>query len=431
MGMAKRDVQLSRQEYIHYSPQQAAVNGNMIEWTALNEQKSIEALPQIFWSSGMPWREANLWLMLQATEGGKDIETVKSKSLSLFVYSKWLEATATDWRDFPAKESERCLVRYRGYLIQSRRASEIAPSTTSQRMRVVIQFYRWLRNNSLLTPEWPMWRESFVNVRVNNAFGLERTFTVGTTSLSIPNKSSVGEKLEDGLYPVSESDRALILETAFKHCPTEIYLLLMAGFFTGMRIQTLASLTIQTLHNAVQDPASKELYRVAVGPGASPAVSTKNGVTGHIWITKILLDELLGYCYSTERLLREAKASAENKNLVFLTKHGNPYSDRSKDRSPAINVAMHSLRGIGRREGISVLNKFKFHQTRCTFATELARLAIRAGGSIHAIAIVKDALLHKNESTSMKYIKLVERTPIKISMANEFTKAYFSVVAKK
>ncbi|MBU1841256.1 MAG: site-specific integrase [Gammaproteobacteria bacterium] len=363
--------------------------------------------------------------MLQATQYQKDIETVKSKATSIHAYAKWLEEAQTNWWDFPVKERDRCLVKYRGFLISSRKANLIAPSTASQRMRVAIQFYRWLRHNGLISPEWPMWRERFLSLKFNNAFGFERTFAVNSTNLSIPNRSSPGEKLEDGLYPVSENDRSKILEIAREHCSTEIHLLLMAGFFTGMRIQTLSDLTIPTLENAVQDPSSEGLYRLAVGPGATPPVATKNGVTGHVWITKPLLDSLKEYCYSAHRLLRESKAKPEYKNHVFLTRFGNLYSVRDKDRSPALNVAMHNLRAIGRRHGVNALNNFKFHQTRCTFATSLARLAIRAGGAIHAIAIVKEALLHRDESTTIRYIRFVEKTPIKISMANEFTKAFF------
>jgi len=420
---------VSRQEFILYTPVRATVNDGAVSWEKVNNLKPINGFPQLFWSDGYPWREANLWLMLQHTTGGKDLQTIKSKSHSLHSYCKWLEETDTDWRDFPAAESDRCLVKYRGHLIKTRKASLIAPSTTTQRMRVVIQFYRWLRSQGLINPQWPMWRESFVHFRINNSFGLERTLTVSTTSLSIPNRSKVGEKLEDGLYPVSNVDRDKIVKIALEHCPYEIYLFLMAGFFTGMRIQTLAGLTIQTLENAVQDPASEDLYRIAVGPAATPSVPTKNDVTGHVWISKVLLDELKGYCYSASRLLREAKANAEHKNLVFLTKHGNPYAERNKDHSPALNVAMHSLRKAGMRNGVAALQKFKFHQTRCTFATELARLSIGAGGAIHAIAIVKDALLHRDEATTMKYIKFVEKYPIKISMANEFTKAFFNVAS--
>lgn len=421
---------VSRQEYIRYTPQRASVRDGDVTWSPPEGAPIIDGLPQIFWADGSPWREANLWLMLQATDARKDIATIKSKSSSIHAYSKWLEEAEVDWREFPTKESDRCLVKYRGYLIKSRKGNLIAPSTTSQRMRVVIQFYRWLRHTSLLSPEWPMWRESFINIKRSNEFGLERTFTVNTTSLSIPNKSTVGEKLEDGLFPVSEHDRGKILEIAENHAPREIYLMLLVGFFTGMRVQTLASLTIQTLENAVVDPATSELYRLAVGPGAYPPVSTKNNVTGHIWITEALLNELKAYSYSTERLLRQAKATSEDRDLVFITRRGNPYAVRNKDRSPAINVSMNNLRKIGRKHGVSALNVFKFHQTRCTFATELARLAVNAGGAIHAIGIVKDALLHRDESTTIKYIKFIERTPIKISMANAFTKAFFGAVGE-
>lgn len=421
---------MPRLEYIRHTPLRASVIGGKVIWRQPEGSPIVDGLPQIFWADGLPWREANLWLMLQATEARKDIATIKSKSASIYAYSKWLEEAEVDWRDFPTRESDRCLVKYRGYLIKSRKANLIAPSTTSQRMRVVIQFYRWLRHTSLLSPEWPMWRESFISIKRSNEFGLERTFTVNTTSLSIPNKSTVGEKLEDGLFPVSEHDRTKILEIAQSHAPREIHLMLMVGFSTGMRIQTLASLAIQTLENAVEDPATPQLYRLAVGPGASPPVSTKNDVTGHVWITKSLLDELMVYCYSAERLLRQAKAKPENRDLVFITRRGNPYADRNKDRSPAINVSMSTLRKIGRKHGISALKVFKFHQTRCTFATELARLAVKAGGAIHAIGIVKDALLHRDESTTIRYIKFIERTPIKISMANDFTKAFLGVTSE-
>lgn len=422
---------MARQEYINYVPAYASVSTESVAWETLKHQRPIESLPQLFWADGSPWREANLWLMLQGTTVQKDIQTLKSKSSAIHGYMKWLETTGTDWRDFPARESERCLVKFRGYLVRARKAGDLAPSTSSQRMRVVIQFYRWLRANGVLTPEWPMWRESFVNINYSNAYGLERTITVNTTSLSIPNRPSVGDKLEGGLYPVSEADRAKIIDVAKVYCTHEFWLMLMCGFFTGMRVQTLTGLKVSTLLNAVADPASTNLYRLAVGPGANPPVPTKGGVTGQILIPQILLESLLTYCYDPERLKREARASVENRDLVFLTKNGNPFGERNKDRSPSLNTAMSSFRKIGIKVGISALYKFKFHQTRCTFATELARLAIKAGGSIHALAIVKDAMLHADEKTTIKYIKFVEKSPIKAFIANEFTQAFFNAASKE
>lgn len=92
-------------------------------------------------------------------------------------------------------------------------------------------------------------------------------------------------------------------------------------------------------------------------------------------------------------------------------------------------MEMHSLRTLATSPAMDVLRHFKFHQTRCTFATELARLAIAAGGAINALAIVKEFLLHSREATSMKYIKFVEKTPAKEEAANAFTREFLGVVA--
>ncbi len=422
-------IELSIKESVHFTPTRASISDGEISWEIVKNRQPIPDLPQLFWSNGEPWREANLWLMLEATAGNKPIETIKSKAYALLEYCKWLEKTDTNWWDFPAIESDRCLVKFRGHLKRHLRSGTKSNSTCSHRMQVVIQFYRWLRAQGLISPSWPMWKDKFVSIRVNNAFGLERTLTVSSTNLSIPNRKNHPEGLEDGLYPVSNKDRDKILELAFNHSPYEIYLIIMIGFFTGMRIQSISGLRVETLENAVQDPASEDLFRIALGPGAKPAVPTKKGVTGHVWITRQLLSELLVYCYSTPRLIREAKAETRNKSVVFLTKHGNPYGSRGGDSSPAINVAMGDLRKHGAKHGVAALHRFKFHQTRCTFATELARLAVQAGGAIHAIAIVKDALLHKDESTAIKYIKFIEKNPIKIALANEFTRSFFNAAS--
>lgn len=117
----------------------------------------------------------------------------------------------------------------------------------------------------------------------------------------------------------------------------------------------------------------------------------------------------------------------EDRDLVFLTRFGKPYARRGSDRSPALNVEMHAFRKRAVSSGLAVVRDFHFHRTRCTFATELARLAIRAGGAIHALAIVREALLHQHEATSLKYIKFVEKTPAKEEAANAFTRDFLGL----
>lgn len=420
---------MARLESVNFIPHRSTVIEGRVHWTAVVHSRAIKGLPQLFWANGSPWREANLWFMDRASTRDVDLKTVQAKATCLHAYANWLEASGSMWWDFPARKENRCLVRYRGALVEARDNSELAPSTVSQRMRVVIGFYRWLRVTGLLSPDWPMWLERTVGIHLTNSFGLERTLAVTTTDLSIPNRPRAGERLEDGLLPVSAADRNQILEFAREQASEELFLLLTSGFFTGMRLQTLTDLKIQTLINAVPDPADPNLYRLAVGPGASPSVETKFGVTGQVWITKDLLDEILRYSYSERRLKREIKASSDYKNLVFLTRFGNPYAQRGSGKSVAINVEMHYFRKIALANGLQSMRDFRFHQTRCTFATELARIAIGAGGGIHAVAIVKEALLHKHESTALKYIKFVEKTPIKQELANTFTRAFLGIIS--
>lgn len=379
----------------------------------------------------MPWREANLWLHENAATRDVTLLTVQTTGTGLHAYAKWLEENSVDWRHFPARKADRCLVRYKGSLIEARDKGILAPSTASQRMRVTVRFYRWLGVTGLISPAWPMWREQTLGIRLTDPLGFDRTVRVTTTDLRISNRKSHGLRLEDGLLPVTVATRDNILGFCRERASEELFLMLALGFYSGLRISSIANLKVQSLTNAVPDPATPELYKIAVGPGADPPVATKYSVTGQAWIPRELLDQLLKYSHSIRRLQREEKARPENKDLVFLTRFGNPYAQRATDKSVAINVEIHALKKLAVKYDADVPKDFHFHQSRCTFATELARLAIRFGGPINAISIVKDALLHKNESISINYIKFIEQSPAKEAAANAFTVAFLGVLSQK
>lgn len=420
---------MARLEFIRYFPHRAATTDGRLQWHPVKNGKVIDNLPQLFWKDSTPWREANLWALERASAKDVSIKTVQSNFTALHAYSNWLEDSETNWRDFPSRKADRCLVRYRGALIEARDKGEIAPSTASQRMACVVQFYRWLYQKGVFSPASPLWAVRPVVIRVTDEVGLERTILTHSTDLAIPNRSAPGDRLEDGLLPVAAKDRDDILTFARKHSSDELFLMLTLGFYTGMRLGTLTDLKIQTLERAVPDPASDQLFRLSVGPGADPPVHTKFGVTGHVWITKAHLEELRAYAYCIRRLNREAKSANESKDLLFLTRFGNAYARRGSDKSTAVNVEMHSLRKAAFVNGVTALRNFHFHQTRCTFATELARLAIHVGNAVNAIAIVREALLHKNEATSFRYIRFVEKTPIKVQMGNAFSQEFLGLLS--
>jgi integrase len=415
-------------ETIRFSPQRCIVAHGKVEWRGVNSARSIQPIPQIFWNDASPWREANLWLLERIIVREVDPKTVASNATALHGYASWLERSGVNWWHFPQLRKERCLVRYRGALIESRDRGALAPSTVAQRMRVAVSFYRWLKHTGLLSAEWPTWQDRVVGIRLDDPFGFERTLMVGTTDLAIPNRKSANDKLENGVLPVTIKAREQILAFALEHASQEFFLILSVGFFTGMRLGTICDLKVQTILHAVPDPSASGLYRLALGPSASPPVATKFGVTGQVLIPEALLSALRDYAYSVTRLKRESIAEAHNRGLLFLTRFGNPYAQRGTDKSVAFNVEMNRLRRAASREGIGALRSFRFHQTRATFATQLARIAISTLGGLNAVSVVQDALLHRHEATALKYIKFVEKEPLKERLSDEFTRSFLGLV---
>tara|TARA_B100002003_G_scaffold247110_1_gene278031 strand:+ start:1265 stop:2395 length:1131 start_codon:yes stop_codon:yes gene_type:complete len=366
----------------------------------------------------------------RATTGDASLKTVASNMNGLLNYAKFLESRDLHWFEFPARKAERCLVLYRGALIKMRDAGEIRPSTASEYMRNCVMFYRWVRHKELLSPHLSLWREKPYLVKYFDRVGFERTIRGTTADLNIPNRRRPGQTLEDGLLPVSETDRDAILDFAARNATPELYLMLALGFFTGMRLGSICDLKIQNLEHATPDPSAEGLLRLAIGPGAAPPVHTKFGVTGQVWISEALRDELVEYTKGQRRMERQAKSPPENRDLLFLTRFGNSFGRRGTDQSSAVNVEMSMFRKRGLKAGLEVLRKFRFHQSRCTFGTELARLALYTCTDVAVvISMVSDALLHgpNSEATTFKYIRFVQALPIKQAVSDSFLAAFSGI----
>ncbi|WP_405118093.1 site-specific integrase [Pseudomonas leptonychotis] len=425
---------LATVEHIHFTPHDPSVKDRLVTYSFNSTRVVIEGLPQIFWEDGSPWREANLWAMERVTNGEAILKTVSSNLNGLLNYAKFLESRMLQWFEFPSRKADRCLVQYRGALIKARDAGHISPATASEYMRNCISFYRWVKRRGFLSPRLPLWQDKRFLIKYFDQVGFERTLAGTTTDLGIPNRKRIGITLEGGLLPVSSSDRDIILDFAKRNASPELYLMLALGFFTGMRLGTICDLRIDTLERAIPDPSAKGLLRISVGPGASPPVHTKFGVTGQVWIPESLCSEVLEYAKDLRRLTREASATGDNRDLVFLTRFGNTFGRRNSDQSSAINVEMSSLRKSGIAAGIKAFRKLRFHQSRCTFGTELARLALANCADVAiVIATVSNALLHgrNSEATTFKYIKFVQAAPAKQAIANSFMTAFTGIASRQ
>ncbi|PKH79998.1 tyrosine-type recombinase/integrase [Psychrobacter sp. 4Bb] len=410
-------------QLINYHPFRVNIQSNKVHWAKSNHQ-IIKGLPQIIWQDNTTWSEANLWALEQAISFRSSIKTVRSNMSHLLAYAKWLESESMDWWHFPDRESERCLNRFRGALIQARNSGELAPSTTSQRMAAVIRFYKWAKNTGLISTEWPMWKDKLVGIKLTNQFGLEHTLKVASTNLAIPNRTVAGPiQLEDGLLPVAVKAMRDILSFADENASTELALMLRIGFFTGLRIGSITDLKVSTLQNAITVPEIG-IKTISVGPSARPPVETKFDASGSVPIPNELLEALLDYASSIRRLKRQALSPEADQDLLFLTRFGNNYKG---DSSSAINVEMSRLRKLGLKSGVKAFRGFYFHRTRATYATELMRVALDAMSVSDAIEFVKGSCLHKDESTTMKYVKFIETSKTMKEASDAFTEAFMGL----
>ena len=408
-------------ETINFTPMREVVENNSVRWVRDKLGEGIDDLPQIFWNDGEPWHEANHWALTKATgTAGGDIQTVTRLMSHLAAYASWLERTGLDWRHFPMTFRDRTAVKYRGNLIKQRDQYLLAPSTTTARMAAVIQFYRHCRDHGLIQRKSPLWKDRQVVVRYFDDAGFKRAITRASSELAIPNRIQDGLRLEDGVMPLKIDDAVSLLQFTHQQGLRELNLMLSIGVLTGARIGTIRTLNVEDIENAYPDVQTPDTFKLRVGPGTG--VKTKGDVEGYLLVPKFLIDELKVYAYSMQRLRRQGLASKANRGRLFLTSKGNPYNPSS------FNRLMTDLRRRAQAVGMRFMSSFKFHQTRATFGTWLMGVALSVAGEKAAVAFVRDAMLHADESVTLRYVRFEEEAPIKISVANEFTAVFSGIV---
>jgi integrase len=407
---------MARLEYISFTPHSVAVGANRELLVKAKVNEFIPNLPQLFWDDGTAWVEANLWALDRLSDDRIDYETVKRTMKHLRTYAEFLDVQKFDWRHFPIRKPDQPFRKFRKWLLEEVEESAIALSTASNCMAAVIQFYRYADANGLVGSQVPMWQDRIAVIPLYDSKGFRRTIVRLSSELGISKRQRVGTVLEDGLLPVRADHMTELLRYTAEHATEELHQMLSVGFFTGARIGTIVTLTIASLETALEDPHAPGIYRIAVGPGTK--ISTKFSVKGEVMFPSAVLKELKRYASSTRRLLREAKADKEDKKLLFLNKSGGAYTVE------AVNRLVYEMRKNAVSSGLLFMSRFKFHQSRATFGTWLMQLLLDNGTKTDAIGIVRDALLHKHESTTWNYIKFIDNSRAKAHFASEFNEAF-------
>ena len=422
-------------DFISFSPSHIYVEGeeiieNPVEWRG-SGPIVFDGFPVLSWSNGERWSVADAWAvsMSHRLEAGDiSVESLVSNAYSVKTYMEFLEEKDLCWSHFPLERGERCLVRYRGWLIAARRDRRLAGSTVKSKMSVIVMFYKWVFENGFFDLPIDVFSCLTESVRIVNRDGFNRTM-IDVASLRIRNAKADRQTVEGGLMPLSIDAMNVVMDYAFKVNTPETYLKLGFGFLTGARLGTICDLKVATFMNA-KLAINSGYYEIEVGPQVHGApVATKFGVSGTIPVPIHVYDLIMGYIDSPRRIARVASASKQDRGLVFLNVRGKSYSRHGGDRSSSMNVEMAKLRAAAKRDGLSL--QFKFHQARATFGTMYVANGLLADRNLmQVLGELKEIMLHRSESTTMTYVKFVQSTEAKAVFANDYMKSSMGLQKK-
>lgn len=301
--------------------------------------RNYNLFPVVLDRAGAPWGLANNFLLSKLeAEARPNMKSYASMAHDLGSYREWLDEHSNPDEllfHFPRNKQARATYRYRGHLMQKIYARELAPATAKRRMSVVISLYRWLVEEKLFEPDFPLWQERQYLLSIKNTQGFSMMKSVASTDLSIkaPKTDDPFEgTIQDGgkLRPLTGEEQQWVMEAARALGNTEMQLLILFMLLTGARIQTACTLRVR--HFTSENPhfgkalsRDVSIFKLPVGPKAG--IDTKNDKSMVLQVPRALYEVMRTYAQSKRaKRRRELAAGGENPDqYLFLTQQGSPY----------------------------------------------------------------------------------------------------------
>lgn len=386
--------------------------------------------PLVLDAKGVPWAEANVYILSRVKDSLTPVmSTYSSIADDLAAYRRFLDETGIDWTHFPSHKLNRPTYRYNGHLRLAIAAGEIAGSTAKRRMRSIISFYTWLRNEGGLVPAHVPWKASDRYIELKDMHGFKYSKHVITTDISIqvPKQDDpYAETIDDGgkLRPLSHEEQGWLMEALISLGNTEMTLIHLCGLLTGARIQTILTFRVRHVQVELNDPPPSEL-RLPVGPGTDIDTKYDKQLVLHIpvWFYQMLRT----YAYSERARRRRCHADggdSENQYL-FLSVRGTPLYQCKADSQAFddTNNLRHAKAGQGVRQFITervipLIREryniprfhYRFHDIRASFGMNLTdvQLGLVAKGEstlYQAREFVKTRMCHDSSATTDRYLQ--------------------------
>lgn len=391
----------------------------------LPSNDNIGSLPTLFSQDGVFNHEANSYLFyLKAIKKAEDLSPCAQ---ALRAYYQFLEDKGLRWDKSPPVKRLKPTYLYRSHLLKQIKQGALAHSTASVRMNQIVNYYKWLIHDGYLCvkneKEAPFKME-FVSVQNSGMLAhISSTFIVETSDLRIKVPRDAGSKNIRPLSPLSRDALGILIQ----HLPQtseELRLQALLAIDTGMRVEEVATLTLDSLDTATPLAESQHRFEILLCP-RSTGVQTKFLKTRAVEISSDLLRSLNDYRVSERRLKRVAKLNKKIEQLgndapplaqksveeleccdrhepLFVSQQGNPATGKS------IEARWIEYRAEIKQTEPSFTHRF--HDLRATYGTYRLSDLLEAGlPTIDCMELLMGWMGHKNESTTWKYLRFLKR----------------------
>ncbi|NNN70763.1 site-specific integrase [Vibrio sp. 3-2(1)] len=406
-----------------YKQTELSVSNDICDCTPL--RGNIGSLPALFNQDGSFNHEANSYLFYQkAIKAAKDLSPCAQ---ALQAYYQFLEDKGLAWDALPPIKRLKPTYLFRSHLLKQIKNGELAHSTASVRMNQIVNYYKWLMHDGYLKiknkKEAPFKME-FVSVQNTGMLAhISPTFTVETSDLRIKVPKDASSKNIRPLSPLSQESLSILTQ----HLPNasdELRLQVLISIDTGMRIQEVATLSLNALDTATPLVESEHRYEIVLSP-QSTGVQTKYSKQRRVEISSELLTTLNEYRTSERRIKRLNKLNAQLESLpedkpslkqetierlelcerhepLFVSEQGNPVTAKS------IEARWTELRTSIKKTSPSFIHRF--HDLRSTYGTYRLNDLLEAGLTpMECMELLMGWMGHRNESTTWKYLRYLQR----------------------
>lgn len=391
-------------------------------------QGNIGSLPTLFNQDGSFNHEANSYFFYLVTvKAAKDLSPC---SQALFSYYQFLEDKELAWDLFPPVRRLKPTYLFRAHLLNKIKKGELAHSTASQRMNQIVNYYKWLMHDGYLKinneKEAPFKMEFLSIPQTGVLAHISPTFVVETSDLRIKIPKDTSSKNIRPLSPLSHKSLSILTQNL--HIGSEeLSLQVLISIDTGMRIQEVATLSLNALNTATPLIESEHRNEIILSPQTT-GVQTKFSKPRRVEISSELLAALNEYSCSERRLKRVRKLNKKLEILskdayllkqkdferltlckhyepLFVSEQGNPVTAKS------IEARWTELRTSIKKSTPSF--KHRFHDLRSSYGTYRLNDLLEAGlAPSECIGLLMGWMGHRNESTTWKYLNYLKRKEV-------------------